>query len=261
VIADPAHFLELARRARWDDAEVDLAPDARAWPALPDDVRTRLERLLAGFVIGEAGVAEHLGPFAAATEDPVVAECFAAQERDEARHRRFFDRVAREILQAPGETAAERRAALRGLLDPEFLDLFERRLPETASTLAAGEGRLARAVGVYHMVLEGVVFTAGQLATLELLDDLPQLPGLRHGMERVLRDERWHVGFGGRCLQDGGLDDGEIADVLRLGESAAESWIDATGGEFAGRAVAMLRRRMSAVSRASRGCVALRHNG
>ena len=50
------------------------------------------------------------------------------------------------------------------------------------------------AVGVYHMVLEGVVFTAGQLALLELVDD--RLPGLREGTELVLRDERWHVGFG-----------------------------------------------------------------
>jgi ribonucleoside-diphosphate reductase beta chain len=261
VIADPAHFLELARRAQWDDAEVDLAPDARAWPALPDDARARLERLLAGFAIGEAGVAEHLGPFAAAADDPVVAGCFAAQERDEARHSRFFDRVAREVLRAPGETAAERRAALRGLLDAEFLDLFERRLPETASGLAAGDGRLARAVGLYHMVLEGVVFTAGQLATLELLNDLPQLPGLHDGMERVLRDERWHVGFGGRCLQDAGLDDGEIADVLALGEAAARSWIDATGGELADRVVTMLRRRLATINSASRRRVALRHDG
>ena len=33
------------------------------------------------------------------------------------------------------------------------------------------------------------------------LDD-DRLPGLREGMELVLRDERWHVGFGTRCLAD-----------------------------------------------------------
>ena len=49
------------------------------------------------------------------------------------------------------------------------------------------------------MLLEGVVFDAGQHA---LLDDLADgaLPGVREGVERVERDERWHVGFGLRCL-------------------------------------------------------------
>ena len=59
------------------------------------------------------------------------------------------------------------------MLSPEFLALFEVRLPVAASS-APGE-----AVGLYHMVLEGVVFTAGQLALLDLLDD--RLPGLRSG--------------------------------------------------------------------------------
>ena len=250
MIAEPAHFLELARRAQWDDADVDLRADAKAWPGVAADVRQRLERLLAGFVVGEAGVAEHLGPFAAAATDPVIARCFATQERDEARHSRFFDRVAWEVLRTPGETAAERRTFLRPLLAPDFLDLFERRLPSVAGALADGDGRLPAAVALYHMVLEGVVFTAGQLAALDLLEELPELPGLRNGMERVLRDERWHVGFGGRCLQDAGLDPDEIADVLRAGETAARCWADVTGAEHAGRVVAMLRRRMAAVVRA-----------
>ena len=56
------------------------------------------------------------------------------------------------------------------------------------------------AVGLYHMVLEGVVFTAGQYALLEILDK-DRLPGLYEGMELVLRDEKWHIGFGTRCLQ------------------------------------------------------------
>jgi ribonucleoside-diphosphate reductase beta chain len=249
VIAEPQHFLELARGAQWDDAELDLRPDAAAWPGLEPGARGRLERLLAGFVLGEADVAAHLGPFGAAADDPVVARLFATQERDEQRHSRFFDRVAREVLRAPGATPSERRAALRGLLDPAFLELFERRLPEVAGSLASGDGPLQRAVALYHMVLEGVVFTAGQLAALDVLDAHPELPGLRLGMERVLRDERWHVGFGGRCLQDAGLAPEEIAAVLEEGERAARAWGDAAGADHAERVVAMLRRRMRAVAR------------
>ena len=253
MIADYDHFLELARRAQWDEAEVDLRQDAAAWPGLDGADRARLERLLAGFCVGEAGVAEHLRPFGPTARDPVAARCFAAQERDEARHSAFFDRVAREVLGVPGDTPAERRGALRGLLDPGFLELFERRLPDVAGRLARGEGGLERAVGLYHMVLEGVVFTAGQLALLDVLDAHPELPGLKHGVERVLRDERWHVGFGGRCLQDAGLPPGDIDAVLREGERAARAWAAATGEEYAGKVVAMLHRRMAAVARAHAG--------
>ena len=71
--------------------------------------------------------------------------------------------------------------------------------PAMAAELAAGHTGLAEGVSLYHMLLEGVVFDAGQHA---LLDDLADgaLPGVREGIERVERDERWHVGFGLRCL-------------------------------------------------------------
>jgi ribonucleoside-diphosphate reductase beta chain len=250
VIAGYDNFLVLARRAQWLQDDVDLRPDADAWPHLRPAARLHLERLLAGFCVGEAGVAEHLGPFGAAAADPLAAACFAAQQRDEQRHSAFFDRVARDVLRAPGTTPQERRASLRGLLSADFLDLFERRLPEMADGLTSGAGGLERAVGLYHMVLEGVVFTAGQLALLEALEEHPQLTGLQDGMQRVLRDERWHVGFGGRCLQDAGLEDEQIASVLSEGERAARSWGEATGAGHADKVLAMLRRRLSAVSRA-----------
>ena len=75
------------------------------------------------------------------------------------------------------------------------------------------------AVGASGSVLEGVVFTAGQYALLERLD--PRLPGLRHGTELVLRDGRWHVDFGTRCLLDAGADEDAIP---AQGERAAAVW-------------------------------------
>jgi ribonucleoside-diphosphate reductase beta chain len=47
------HFLVLAARAQWDEADVDLRPDAAAWPLLEPGDRLRLERLIAGFCVGE----------------------------------------------------------------------------------------------------------------------------------------------------------------------------------------------------------------
>jgi ribonucleoside-diphosphate reductase beta chain len=141
------------------------------------------------------------------------------------RHARFFARAAREL--GLGEP--------RALVSPAFLELFEARLPEAA---AAAADDLGAAVGVYHMVLEGVVFTAGQYALLERLD--LRLPGLRRGTELVLRDERWHVGFGTRCLIDAGLDE---AAILAEGERAAALWAP----EQAERVVGTLRRRLAMV--------------
>jgi ribonucleoside-diphosphate reductase beta chain len=217
VIAGYEHFVRLAGRLQWDQAEIDLSADAA-----PD---ARTAELIAGFCVGEAGVAEHLAPFALAAS-PGAARCFAAQERDEVRHARFFARAARELL--PG-------VDLRSRLAPEVLELFEVRLPEAARAAADD---LAGAVGLYHMVLEGVVFTAGQYALLERLDD--RFPGLRAGTELVLRDERWHVGFGTRCLIDAGLDE---AAILAEGERAAALWAP----EQAERVLATLRRRVAAI--------------
>lgn len=217
MFADYGHFLAIAARVQWDEAAIDLRADAAAWPHVADG---RLTELVAGFCVGEAGVAEHLAPFAHGD----AAACFEAQQHDEARHARFFARYA----------------AAAGLDDPRahvsgaFLELFEQRLPEAAA------GAPGEAVGLYHMVLEGVVFTAGQLALLDLLDG--RLPGLSEGVELVLRDERWHVGFGARCLADLDYDEDAILDE---GERAAALWAP----EYAERVVAGLRSRLRAVRR------------
>ena len=217
MFADYPHFLGLAERAQWDESRIDLRADAQAWPLV---ATPRLTELVAGFTVGEQGVAEHLHAFA----DGPAAACFAAQQRDERRHARFFARYTRAIdMHDPREHVS-----------PAFLELFEERLPEAAAS-APGE-----AVGLYHMVLEGVVFTAGQLALLDLVDD--RLPGLKQGTELVLRDERWHVGFGARCLADLDFDE---ASILDEGERAAALWAP----EYAGRVMDGLRSRLRAVRR------------
>ena len=217
VFASYEHFLDIAASVQWDERDIRLTADQHAWPQVAD---ARLTELVAGFCVGEAGVAEHLAVFS----DGPAAACFAAQQRDEQRHARFFARYARAV----------------GLDDPHahlsdpFRELFEVRLP------AGVAGAPGEAVGLYHMILEGVVFTAGQLALLDLVDD--RLPGLKAGTELVLRDERWHVGFGARCLADVEYDE---AAILAEGERAAALWAP----EYAGRVIDGLRSRLRAVRR------------
>jgi ribonucleoside-diphosphate reductase beta chain len=183
--------------------------------------------------VGEDAVAEQLTPFVAAanretlaSQESLMAWTFTLQRRDEERHARFFDRIAAEVLRLPGETPAERRAAAREYATPEILELFEEQLPTLAAELAAGEAGLGDGVSLYHMLIEGVVFNAGMNALLEDLAD-GALPGVREGLERVERDERWHVGFGLRCLIETQPSQERIDDLVARGGAAAEAWGDA----------------------------------
>jgi ribonucleoside-diphosphate reductase beta chain len=179
-----------------------------------------------------------------------VAACFRAQARDEHRHARFFDRVAAEVATVPGADIAARQDVLRTLISPELVALFEERLPATARRLAEDHEGLTAAVGLYHMVLEGVVLLAGQNALLDTLERLSVgLPGVRRGVELVLRDERWHIGFGTRLVQGSGLGQDEVEAILALGQAASGAWGDLVSPDAAERAVHMHRNRLRAVGR------------
>lgn len=251
LLADYDHFLRIAARRQWDERRIDLSRDRARWPALGTE-RLALLRLLAGFCVAEAAVADQLEPFAAAAGNPERAACFRAQAADEARHARFFDRVAAEVARVPGQGPEQRREALRPLAGEGLCALFEAELPVAARRLAVERGLLAEAVGLYHMVLEGVVFTAGQFAMLELLESL-ELPGLRRGLELVIGDERWHLGFGARVLQDLAPGDAAVDRLVLDGAAALAVWREVIGEELGERMMLLHRRRLRAAALATTG--------
>ena len=240
MIAGPRHFTALAQRLRWDPDALDLEADARAWPSLPARRRGRLAVLVAGFVVAETSVATELAPFVPQAGDEATRAAFAAQRADEERHARVFERIAMDVvgLRGPAAPLAIVPAALR--------ELFEQRLPATAAALADGDASLDEGVGLYHMVIEGLVLTAGQHA---LLDDLADgaLPGVRSAVELVERDERWHVGFGLRCLLDLRPGPDLVAELAGTGESGLDAWGEAVPAEVRRRVEAQHRRRLAAV--------------
>jgi ribonucleoside-diphosphate reductase beta chain len=238
-------YSQIVAKLQWEPAAVDLAPDARAWPELPDERRARLTTLLAGFRVAEDAVADHLTPFAERAEhvDTMMMWIFFLQRRDEDRHMQFFDRVAAEVLKLPGVTPAERFAAARELVPAGFLELFEVRLPAMAADLAAGRTEILDGVRLYHMVLEGAVFSAGQRALLDDLED-DVLPGVREGVRHVELDERWHIGFGVRCLTDAQGPD-TFDHVLARATEAAAAWGDAVPVATRELAVDRCRRRLA----------------
>jgi ribonucleoside-diphosphate reductase beta chain len=250
LLAGYDHFLRVAADLRWDERALDLHRDVQVWPRLTEAHSRRLLALLAGFCIGEAAVAKELEPFVLAASCAERSACFRAQAADEARHARFFDRVVVEVARVDGRNPGERRERLRALLEPSFLELFEERLPATASRLDAERDRLGDAVGLYHMLLEGLVFSAGQFAMLELLEAV-DLPGLRGGLERVLDDEHWHLGFGARVLQDVGLDQAGVDRLLCEGVAALEAWGALLGDDLTERMLLLHRRRLRAAGLAA----------
>jgi ribonucleoside-diphosphate reductase beta chain len=248
----PNFFSRIVARLQWSPEGIDLAPDARTWPTLPAERRDRLLGLLAGFCVAEDAVAEHLTPFAdaargakLASQESLMAWVFFLQRRDEQRHARLFDRIGAEVLGLPGDDPAERRAAARAHVTPAMLELFEERLPAMAADLAAGETGLAEGVSLYHMLLEGVVFDAGQDALLEDLAD-GALPGVREGVERVARDERWHVGFGLRCLRETQPSTAVLEGLLQRAEQAAAAWGDAVPAAIRARSAHKVAHRLHA---------------
>ncbi len=240
-------YSQIVAKLQWEPAVIDLAPDARAWPELPAERRARLTTLLAGFRVAEDAVAEHLTPFADRAEhvDTMMMWIFFLQRRDEDRHALFFDRVAAEVLGLPGHTPADRLAAARELVPPGFLELFEVRLPEMAAELTAGRAGILDGVGLYHMVLEGAVFTPGQRALLDDLEHDDLLPGVREGVRHVELDERWHVGFGVRCLTEAADPEIVLDEVLARATEAAAAWGDAVSVATREYAVTLCRRRLS----------------
>jgi ribonucleoside-diphosphate reductase beta chain len=250
MITGYAHFVQLADSLQWDETAIDFSADREAWPVLEDAEKDKVLGLVAGFCIAETSVAGQLGPYqAAASVDDAMEACFRAQARDEARHARFFDLVAAEVADVPGADPAARRDALRSHVSSELVDLFEHRLPAISRRLRDDHGSLTAAVGLYHMVIEGVVLLAGQHAMLDTLEKLSVgLPGVRRGMELVLRDERWHIGFGSRIVQSAAIGHDEAGALLEQGETAAKVWGDLITADAIETAVRQHRRRLKAAN-------------
>jgi ribonucleoside-diphosphate reductase beta chain len=244
MFARLSSYSHIVARLQWDAAAIHFAPDARAWPGLPAARRRNLTTLLTGFCVAEEAVSQQLAPFAEATEDTLKAWVFFLQRRDEERHAVLFDRIAAEVLGLPGATPVERRAAARAHVPAAVLELFEVRLPALAAELAAGRTGLGNGVSLYHMVLEGIVFAAGQRALLNDLAD-GALPGVREGVQRVDLDERWHVGFGLRCLLETHPSPDLIHDLLARAEDAAAAWGDAVPSATREHVARMCARRLS----------------
>ena len=238
VIPDYDALLAISARGVWEPAAFDLAADRPQFEALSSAVQEQLLGLFAAFLVGEEAVAEHLVPFEGAAVDPALRACLQAQQVEEVRHADATMRVWTAFADPsePPLTAAARRA-------PDALvALFAEELPRSAATAATD---LTSAIALYHGLLEGVVFLAGQTAVRELAErwGLPAVAGI---FGRIERDERWHVTLGVRALVDAPDGAAIAAGLPSRARAAADSWGPLVDDATKDAAVELVTRRLTA---------------
>ena len=192
-------------RLNWKVSDLDFTQDRVDWLALPEAHKERLLWTLAAFYVAEQRVAATLSPYVTAAPKLEQKIFLTTQLVDEQRHAVFFDRWFQEVVAAGDGDLAVRLKSSRQWLGPGFEPLFDRHLEEVTSALRDDPenlGLFAKAVAMYHIVIEGVLALTGQKFILAWARDNDILPGFRAGFTAVARDESRHVSFGARVIRD-----------------------------------------------------------
>jgi ribonucleotide reductase beta subunit family protein with ferritin-like domain len=191
-------------RGNWSATELDFTQDRIDWHErfTPAQRRGALW-LYTLFFHGEDSVADNLSPYIDAAPLEEQKYFLATQQVDEARHAVFFNRFMHEVVgvgdgslggglraTAPELTWGHRKTFAR--LDRMADELRRDRSPR----------KLAAAVALYHVIVEGTLAQPGQHMIETSLERLDLLPGFREGIRNVTNDEQRHIAFGVRLLAD-----------------------------------------------------------
>jgi Ribonucleotide reductase, small chain/SCP-2 sterol transfer family len=209
-------------RGNWRATEIDFGTDREQW----QERFSELERKAAlwnysMFFHGEDAVADDLAPFIDAAPLEEQKYFLATQQVDEARHSVFFHRFMEEVVERGDGTIAGALAATEPELTWGFRRTFAM-LDEVTGVLRKDRSRtaLARAVTMYHFIVEATLAQPGQHFIGDYLERRDLLPGFREGMRHVAQDEQRHIGFGVKLLHDLAREDPvevpeAVADLLR----------------------------------------------
>jgi ribonucleotide reductase beta subunit family protein with ferritin-like domain len=209
-------------RGHWKATGIDFSADRSQW----QEGFSELERKAAlwnysMFFHGEDAVADDLAPFIDAAPREEQKYFLATQQVDEARHSVFFHRFMHEVVERGDGTIAGGLSATEPELTWGFRRTFEM-LDEVTGVLRKDRSRtaLARAVTMYHFIVEATLAQPGQHFIGDYLERRDLLPGFREGMQHVAQDEQRHIGFGVKLLHDLAKEDPvevpeAVADLLR----------------------------------------------
>ncbi|HUN78863.1 MAG TPA: ribonucleotide-diphosphate reductase subunit beta [Solirubrobacteraceae bacterium] len=188
----------------WSAMDLDFSEDRRQWRERFDDFERQAALWnYALFFWGEDAVADNLSPYIDAAPREEQKYFLATQQVDEARHAVFFKRFMEEVCELGDGTTAGALKAIKPQLTPGFRKIFDR-LDRMAEELRADRSRtkLAAAVTLYHIVIEGTLAQPGQHLICSYLEERDLLPAFRAGMENIQADEQRHIGFGVKLLAD-----------------------------------------------------------
>jgi hypothetical protein len=209
-------------RGNWQATAIDFGADREQW----HESFSELERRAAlwnysMFFHGEDAVADDLAPFIDAAPREEQKYFLTTQQVDEARHSVFFHRFMEEVVERGDGTVGGALAATEPELTWGFRRTFEH-LDRVTGELRRDRSRaaLARAVTMYHFIVEASLAQPGQHFIQDYLARRDMLPGFREGMDHVAADEQRHIGFGVKLLHDLAKEDPvevpeAVADLLR----------------------------------------------
>jgi len=208
-------------QGHWKATEIAFTEDARQWREDWSEFdRTAALWNYGLFFWGEDSVADNLSPYIDAAPREEQKYFLTTQQVDEARHAVFFKRFMHEVCEVGDGTIAGGLEAIRPDLTWGFRQVFER-LDRMADELRADRSRpmLARAVTLYHVIVEATLAQPGQHFITSYLEQRDTLPGFREGMQKIALDEQRHIGFGVKLLSDLVAEDPDcrpaVADLLR----------------------------------------------
>src|SRR3954470_5195568 len=209
-------------RGNWRATEIDLTADREQWRSGFSDLERRAALWnYAMFFHGEDAVTDDLSPFIDAAPLEEQKYFLTTQQVDEARHSEFFHRFMHEVVERGDGSAADALRATEPALTWAFRKTFEM-LDQVTGELRKDRSRaaLARAVTMYHFIVEATLAQPGQHFIEDYLTKRELLPGFREGMRNVAQDEQRHIGFGVKLLHDLAREDPDeipaaVADLLR----------------------------------------------
>ncbi|MCW3006925.1 MAG: Sterol-binding domain protein [Solirubrobacterales bacterium] len=203
-------------RGNWRATELDFTQDKIDWEErmTPQQRRGALW-LYTLFFHGEDAVTDGLSPYIDAAPLEEQKYFLATQQVDEARHAVFFSRFMNEVVGVGDGTTGGTLAATAAQLSWGHKMVFGR-LQRMADELREDHSprKLAAAVTLYHIIVEGSLAQPGQHMIEQSLERLDLLPAFRAGMANVALDEQRHIAFGVRLLADLCEADSGCADAV-----------------------------------------------
>jgi ribonucleotide reductase beta subunit family protein with ferritin-like domain len=199
----------------WSATKLDFTQDHHDWwKVFTEHERNAAIWNYSLFHYGEDSVADNLSPYIAAAPHPEQQYFLTTQQVDEARHAVFFARFMQEVAER-GHDVESTLAATEPILTWGFKKTFDR-LDKMADELRKDRSRpqLAKAIALYHVVIEATLATPGQHFIEEYVANRKILPGFYEGMRNVSKDEQRHIGFGVKMLHDLQQEDPRCKDAV-----------------------------------------------